>query len=101
MDNVLKVSFCDGPLHVGSPSPMCASIKQLLLLNHKAKIVEILQGCFLHKALPKLLKELNSIKNSGCHGNQKIILLKILKNKNLFVKKPKGLELRHLSRNLF
>jgi len=46
--------------------------KQLLLLNHFANFVETSQGCSLHKALSKLLKELNSMKNSGCHGNWKI-----------------------------
>jgi hypothetical protein len=60
-----------------------------------AKFVETLQGCSLHKALPKLFKELNSIKNSGCHGNQKIFFTKILKI--LLVKKPKELELRYLA----
>jgi hypothetical protein len=90
-DNVLMVSFCNGPLSVvhGPCVHPCANnfLKQLLLLNHLAKFVETLQGCFLHKALPKIFKELNSIKNSGCHGNRKILFTKILKD--LIVKNKK------------
>jgi len=43
-----------------------------LLLNHLANCVKTLQGCFLHEALPKMLKELNFMQNSGCRGNRKI-----------------------------
>ena len=31
-----------------------------------------MQGCFLHKALSKLLKWFNSMKNCGCNGNRNI-----------------------------
>jgi hypothetical protein len=48
-----------------------------------AKFVETLMGSSLHENQPKLFKELNSMQNSGCHGNQK----KKLK-KNSF-RKPK------------
>jgi hypothetical protein len=44
-----------------------------------AKFVESLQGCFLHEALQKLFKELNSMKNSGCHGKREIFFTKICK----------------------
>ena len=41
------------------------------LLNHLANVDEISQGCSLGGALSKLFKEINSMQNSGCHGNQK------------------------------
>jgi hypothetical protein len=44
-----------------------------------AKFVETLQTWFLHEALPTLFKELNSMKNSGCHGTWKIFFLQNLK----------------------
>jgi hypothetical protein len=45
----------------------------------------------LHEALPKLFKKINSMQNSGCHGNRKE---KLKKSSCL---KPQGLELRYLA----
>ena len=42
-----------------------------LLLNHWENLHETGQECSLGEALPKLCKRLNSIHNSGCHGNKK------------------------------
>jgi len=53
--------------------------KQPLLLNQLAKFVETMQGRSLYETLPTLFKELNSMKNSGCHGNR-IDFFKILKH---------------------
>jgi CRISPR/Cas system-associated exonuclease Cas4 (RecB family) len=53
-----------------------ARVRKQFFLNHLAKFVETLQGCSLHEALLKVFKELDSLKKSGCHGDQKIILQK-------------------------
>jgi hypothetical protein len=45
--------------------------KQHLLLNPWAKLDETCHKCSLHEALAKLFKEINSMQNSGCHGNRK------------------------------
>ena len=45
--------------------------KRHLLLNRLANFDETSQGCSLGGALSKLLKEMNSMQNSGCHGNRK------------------------------
>jgi hypothetical protein len=47
--------------------------KQHLLLSPWAKVDETCHRCSLHEALPKLFKEIISMKNSGCHGNQKTL----------------------------
>ena len=44
--------------------------KNLLLQNQKANLDKTWQECSLGEALQKLLKEFNSNKNSGCHGNK-------------------------------
>ena len=41
-----------------------------LLQNQKANLDKTWQECSLGEALQKLLKEFNSNKNSGCHGNK-------------------------------
>ena len=45
-------------------------LKNLLLQNQKASLDKTWQECSLGEALQKLLKEFNSNKNSGCHGNK-------------------------------
>ena len=45
-------------------------VKNLLLQNQKANLDKTWQECSLGEALQKLLKEFNSNKNSGCHGNK-------------------------------
>ena len=53
---------------------ICLSVnnffKNLLLQNQKANLDKTWQECSLCEALQKLLKEFNSNKNSGCHGNK-------------------------------
>ena len=53
---------------------ICPSVnnffKNLLLQNQKANIDKTWQECSLGEALQNLLKEFNSNKNSGCHGNK-------------------------------
>ena len=53
---------------------ICPSVnnffKNLLLQNQKANLDKTWQKCSLGEALQKLLKEFNSNKNSGCHGNK-------------------------------
>ena len=44
--------------------------KNLLLQNQKANLDKTWQECSLGEALQKLLKEFNSNKYSGCHGNK-------------------------------
>ena len=71
--NVLRGSYCDRSSSVVRPS-VCPSInnffKNLLLQNQKANLDKTWQECSLGEALQKLLKEFNSNKNSGCHGNK-------------------------------
>ena len=83
--NVLRGSYCDRSSSVVRPSvrpsvcpSVCPSIcpsvnnffKNLLLQNQKANLDKTWQECSLGEALQKLLKEFNSNKNSGCHGNK-------------------------------
>ena len=53
---------------------ICPSVnnffKNLLLQNQKANLDKTWQECSLGEALQNLLKEFNSNKNSGCHGNK-------------------------------
>ena len=71
--NVLRGSYCDRSSSVVRPS-ICPSVnnffKNLLLQNQKANLDKTWQECSLGEALQKLLKEFNSNKNSGCHGNK-------------------------------
>ena len=53
------------------PSSVNNFFKHLLLLNYWVNLDETWQGCSLGEAVQKLFKEINSIYNSGCHGNQK------------------------------
>ena len=75
--NVLRGSYCDRSSSVVRPSvrpSICLSVnnffKNLLLQNQKANLDKTWQECSLGEALKKLLKEFNSNKNSGCHGNK-------------------------------
>jgi len=54
--------------------------KQLLLTMHLANCVKTSQRCSFYKTLPKLLKEFNSLQNSGCHGNRNIFFKNLFKN---------------------
>ena len=52
---------------------ICPSVNNFfknLLQNQKANLDKTWQECSLGEALQKLLKEFNSNKNSGCHGNK-------------------------------
>ena len=70
--------FFSSPEHNVRRPSVCPSIcpsvnnffKNLLLLNQKANLDKTWQECSLGEALQKLLKEFNSNKNSGCHGNK-------------------------------
>ena len=79
--NVLRGSYCDRSSSVVRPSvcpsvrpSICPSVnnffKNLLLQNQKANLDKTWQECSLGEALQTLLKEFNSNKNSGCHGNK-------------------------------
>ena len=79
--NVLRGSYCDRSSSGVRPSvrlsvrpSICPSVnnffKNLLLQNQKANLDKTWQECSLGEALQKLLKEFNSNKNSGCHGNK-------------------------------
>ena len=79
--NVLRGSYCDQSSSVVRLSvrlsvrpSICPSVnnffKNLLLQNQKANLDKTWQECSLGEALQNLLKEFNSNKNSGCHGNK-------------------------------
>ena len=71
--NVLRGSYCDRSSSGVRPSvrPSVNNFfKNLLLQNQKANLDKTWQECSLGEALQKLLKEFNSNKNSGCHGNK-------------------------------
>ena len=66
---------CSGGAIVTGHRPFVRSFvhnffKNLLLQNQKANLDKTWQECSLGEALQKLLKEFNSNKNSGCHGNK-------------------------------
>ena len=70
--NVLRGSYCDRSSSGVRPS-ICPSVNNFfknLLQNQKANLDKTWQECSLGEALQKLLKEFNSNKNSGCHGNR-------------------------------
>ena len=78
--NVLRGSYCDRSSSGVRPS-VCPSVRpsvrpsvnnffKNLLQNQKANLDKTWQECSLGEALQKLLKEFNSNKNSGCHGNK-------------------------------
>jgi hypothetical protein len=46
-------------------------LKNLLVKNHLSNFNQTWQDWSLRKALPKLLKEIQFMRKSGCHGNQK------------------------------
>ena len=69
--NVLRGSYCDRSSSVcPSVRPSNNFFKNLLLQNQKSSLDKTWQECSLGEALQKLLKEFNSNKNSGCHGNK-------------------------------
>ena len=79
--NVLRGNYCDRSssgvcpsIRLSVPPSICPSgnnfFKNLLLQNQKANLDKTWQECSLGEALQKLLKEFNSNKNSGCHGNK-------------------------------
>ena len=53
--------------------------KHLLHWNYSSDFDEISQKCSCHGPLQNLLKEFDSFKNCGCHGNKTEIFLKSLK----------------------
>ena len=55
-------------------------VKDLLLPNRWANLDQTWQECSLRDPLQKLLTEFDSIKNSGCHGNEIEFLKQFLKN---------------------
>ena len=75
--NVLRESYCDRSssgvrpsVHLSVRPSVNNFFKNLLLQNQKANLDKTWQECSLGEALQKLLKEFNSNKNSGCHGNK-------------------------------
>ena len=54
--------------------------KDLLLPNHWANLDQTWQECSLGGPLQKLFTEFDSIKNSGCHGNEIEFFKQFLKN---------------------
>ena len=56
------------------------SLKHLLLLNREADLDQTCQKCSLRGPLQKLFTEFDSIKNSGCHGNEIEFFKQFLKN---------------------
>ena len=85
---VLRVSYCDRSLSGVRPS-VCPSVrlsvrpsvnnylKILLLWNCPTDFSETSQKWSLGDALSKHFKDLNSMENSGCHGNREKKTLKI------------------------
>ena len=71
---LLRVSYCDRSMLGVRPS-VCPSVnnylKNLLLWNQPTDFNETSQKWSLRGALSEYLKDLNSVKNSGCHGNRK------------------------------
>ena len=73
------------PLAVMARCPSCVHpcvnffFKHLLLWNYLSDFDEISQKCSWHGPHLKFLKEFDSFKNSGCHGNKTEIFLKSLK----------------------
>ena len=70
---VLRMSYCDRSLSGVRPS-VCPSVnnylKILLLWNRPTDFSETSQKWSLGDALSKYFKDLNSMENSGCHGNR-------------------------------
>ena len=66
-------------------------LKNLLLWNRPTHFNETLQKWSLGDALSEKFKDMNSVKNSGCHGNRKKKLWKSS------CSKPWGLELSYLA----
>ena len=69
-DNVLKVSFCDGQFS--------AVYRPCVRMSMRASTISLINFSFLTTSpnlsllYQKLFKELNSMKNSSCHGNREI-----------------------------
>ena len=70
--NVLKGSFYGGDVSVVH-RVLCVVnnfFKHLLLPNRWANLDQTWQECVLEGPLQSMFTELDSIKNSGCHGNE-------------------------------
>ena len=72
-------SLCHGLLSVAVRPCVNFFFKHLLLWNYLSDFDEILQECSCHGPLQNLLKKIDSVKNSGCHGNKTEENLKTLK----------------------
>ena len=73
--NVLKGSFYGGAVSVVNNF-----FKHLLLPNRWANLKQVWQECSLGCPFQKLFKEFDSIKNSGCHGNEMDFFKQFFKN---------------------
>ena len=72
-EHVFRGSYCDRSLSGVRPSVHLSVnnfFKNLLLQNRTANLDKTWQESSLGEAVQKLLKEFNSNKNSGCHGNK-------------------------------
>ena len=84
--NVLRVSYCDRSMYGVCPfvHPSVNNYLKNLLSNRPTDFNETSQKYSLDDALSENFKDVNSVKNSGCHGNQK------RKFKNLLVSNREG-----------
>ena len=79
-------SLCHGPLSVRpSVHPsirLCVNffLKHLPLWNYLSDFDEIAQKCSYHGPFQNLLKEFDSFKNPGCHGNKTYFFLNLFKS---------------------
>ena len=72
--NVLRVSYCDRSMsgvRVSGRQSVNNYLKNLLLWNRPTGFNETSQKWSLGDALSENFKDLNSVKNCGCHGNRK------------------------------
>ena len=76
--NMLRMSYCDRSLSGVHPAgrpcvrpSMNNYLKNLLLWNRPTDFNETSQKLSLGDALSEYFKDMNSMKNSGCHGNRK------------------------------
>ena len=66
----IVTGHCPGSVRPSVRPAVNNFFKNLLLQNQKANLDQTWQECSWGEALQKLLKEFNSNKNSGCHGNK-------------------------------
>ena len=72
--NVLRMSYCDRSMSGVHPCvrPSVNNyLKNVLLWNWPTDFNETSQKLSFGDALSENFKDMNSVKNSGCHGNQK------------------------------